>query len=258
MEKKNLLVGIIIILIVFLISVLIVFNNTSKDIEKSNAFIIKNSNFNLVKNNNNFFNIQQNINDYLSKLNGDNYFADYMYEYCFETKCIYLISGLEQKNIFSINENELAFEKHNFKIERDTRKNIFNIETVDIDLDKYLSTFTTRSDFEIVGEFTYRDHIFTEETKLSNYLARYVNYLMYDKERAYNLLTENMKNYYISYENFDLNREYLISNIKTTIFTYYKVKNGSSTVYYITDSELSKINIYEKDIMDFEIEFEIN
>ena len=93
------------------------------------------------------------------------------------------------------------------------------------------------------------------ENKLSNYLAIFINFLIYNPEEAYQLLNEDTKNNYSDYNDFANQAITLYQTLSSKIFSYSTKEDDSVTTYEIVDDKQNKITIYEYYTMDFQISY---
>ena len=93
------------------------------------------------------------------------------------------------------------------------------------------------------------------ENKLSNYLAIFINFLIYNPEEAYQLLNEDTKNNYSDYNDFANQVLTLYQTLSSKIFSYSTKEDDSVTTYEIVDDKQNKITIYEYYTMDFQISY---
>ena len=91
-----------------------------------------------------------------------------------------------------------------------------------------------------------------EKNKLVTYLAEFKNLLYLDSYQAYDLLGNNTKKKYRTYDDFYNNIDNINNNIDTIIDNYTKTMENSNRIYYINNSS---IVIIESNIMDYKIDF---
>ena len=82
-----------------------------------------------------------------------------------------------------------------------------------------------------------------------------MNLLILDNERAYNMLDDETKNKYYSYDYFYTQRYDIYNNFSANIFAISKTENEENIIYSIKDSNQRTIKITEFRIMDYKIGF---
>lgn len=97
----------------------------------------------------------------------------------------------------------------------------------------------------------------SEEDIANKYLSEYVNFLLFNKEKAYNLLTESEKNNrFQTYDQF----LYYIDKINTIKFKQAKVTKYSYKTYndkktlYVVDNSGNTFKFIENSLMDYKVE----
>lgn len=88
-----------------------------------------------------------------------------------------------------------------------------------------------------------------EQNKLILYLNEFLNLLIYNPERAYNMLDANTLKKYTDYNNFYSERNNIFNKLSTNILSY----NKSDNIYRIKDFKQNDIIITEERILDYKI-----
>ncbi len=88
-----------------------------------------------------------------------------------------------------------------------------------------------------------------EQNKLILYLNEFLNLLIYNPERAYNMLDANTLKKYTDYNNFYSERNNIFNKLSTNILSY----NKSDNIYRIKDFKQNDIVITEERILDYKI-----
>ena len=96
---------------------------------------------------------------------------------------------------------------------------------------------------------------YSEQNKLSSYLAEFLNLLSVDNKRAYDLLNDNTKKEYSSYDNFFTKSTEIYNKLDTTIKSYTKKEKKNYTLYEVIDNKNNNIKITEYSIMNYKIEY---
>lgn len=121
-----------------------------------------------------------------------------------------------------------------------------------IDIENYAKNYDIK-DLEINSKTKLVETSINEKNKLVTYIAEFMNLLILDSERAYNMLDEETKNKYLSFDDFYSQRYNIYNNFSTNIFAISKNEDEDNTVYSIKDSNQKTIKITEIRVMDYRI-----
>lgn len=127
-------------------------------------------------------------------------------------------------------------------------------------LDNNLNISDIARNYKLRNKEIDSNHVLTtsdisEENKLTIYINEFMSLLVYDNKRAYELLDDETKKKYVSYEDF-LNKSIEIYNsLSSKIFAYSKQEINGKIVYRIKDDKQNNIMIYETSIMNYKIRY---
>lgn len=183
-----------------------------------------------------------------------NYVAKEIYYNPDSSVTYYFVSGDLTSN--SIMGDEYQFlEDVSFLIIVDESNSNYILRPIDIsDLFSYAEAYNmVERDLESGAIFTEVE--VTEVNKLSNYLALFINCLIDNPEEAYDLLDDEAKNDYQSYNDFVSQVVDLYQSLSSKVFSYSSREEDDRVVYEVIDDNQNKIIIYEYHIMDFQISY---
>ena len=183
-----------------------------------------------------------------------NYIAKEVYYNPNSSVTYYFVSGDLTSN--SIMGDEYQFlEDVSFLIIVDESNRNYILKPIDTsDLSSYAEDYHL-VEREIESGAIFTEVQITEENKLSNYLAIFINFLMDNPEEAYHLLDDETKNNYSSYNDFLAQVVDLYQRLSSKIFSYSSVEEDDMVVYEVVDDNQNRITIYEYHIMDFQISY---
>ena len=166
----------------------------------------------------------------------------------------YFVSGDLTTNSFIGDEYEFQ-ENISFLIIVDEGSNYYVLRPIDVDnlLDYVENYDLVERDINQGGRFSAVD--ISLENKLSTYLGMFINYLIYNSEEAYSLLTANTRGEYASYDDFASQVLNIYEMLSTRIFSYSSREDDGVMIYEIIDDNQNNITIYEEGINDFQISY---
>lgn len=153
-------------------------------------------------------------------------------------------------------DNSELYENINYLIIVDEITRNYTINPLDsnIQIESYAKSYSIESK-TITNDFRFTSISVTEENKLTTYLSEFLNLLVYDNNKAYNLLETETKKEYQNYNDFKNQMVDIYSRFSSKIFSYSKKEEGNNTIYYIKDDNQNDIIITEKGIMDYSISY---
>lgn len=153
----------------------------------------------------------------------------------------------DESSVYSDNINFLVI------VNKQTRKYAITPLKNNINIESYAKNYELEE-----KELNY-NYYKTVNTSLESVLITYLNVfrdlLFLDNERAYQMLDENTKKNYESYQDFSLQKDNIYEYIPSNIFGYSVTENGTQKIYKITDENKNEIIIYEDEIMNFHISY---
>lgn len=123
-----------------------------------------------------------------------------------------------------------------------------------IEIENYAKNYNIK-DIDINSKTKLVTTSVSEKNKLITYITEFMNLLILDNERAYNMLDDKTKNKYYSYDYFYTQRYDIYNNFSANIFATSKTENEENIIYSIKDSNQRTIKITEFRIMDYKIGF---
>jgi len=123
-----------------------------------------------------------------------------------------------------------------------------------IEIENYAKNYNIK-DIDINSKTKLVTTSVSEKNKLITYITEFMNLLILDNERAYNMLDDETKNKYYSYDYFYTQRYDIYNNFSANIFAISKTENEENIIYSIKDSNQRTIKITEFRIMDYKIGF---
>lgn len=123
-----------------------------------------------------------------------------------------------------------------------------------IEIENYAKNYNIK-DIDINSKTKLVTTSVSEKNKLITYITEFMNLLILDNERAYNMLDDETKNKYYSYDYFYTQRYDIYNNFSANIFATSKTENEENIIYSIKDSNQRTIKITEFRIMDYKIGF---
>ena len=123
--------------------------------------------------------------------------------------------------------------------------------------------FSFAQDYEMTerkldSDLTFEGVSVSVQSKLSNYMAIFVNFLIDNPSEAYKLLSSSFKKHYGSEKKFIDESFQLYEKISSKIFSYSSESSGEENIYTIIDDKQNKWIIHENRVMDFDISIEVN
>ncbi|MCM1052964.1 MAG: hypothetical protein NC483_03205 [Ruminococcus sp.] len=153
-------------------------------------------------------------------------------------------------------ENSNYYENINYLITVDETNRNYTIMPLEnnINIEDYAKKYNITQK-EISNSFNFSYINVSEETKLTSYLNEFLNLLIYDNNKAYNLLQDATKKEYQNANDFKNKMLDIYSRFSSKIFSYSKKENGNTIIYNIKDDNQNSITIIESGIMDYKIAY---
>lgn len=294
-KKKILtLVGVILIFIALIVVILsIIFkdekiNEPNKPSSNPNKVIAKE--IEELKDENLFFSVQNAINNYYSMLSNKNtdyivsildndykreknitsnniynvlksdyetvnYIAKSIYYNPNSSITYYFINGY-LSNLSMMEDDYQYYPNINFLIIVNENNNYYNIMPLDdnIDIENFAKNYDIKNR-QITGNTLLSSYTMSEKNKLSVYITEFIDLMVYDNKRAYDMLDEETKNKYNGIDDFKNQLMDIYNYLSTLIFSFSSKEVNGEKVYSIIDDNQNKITIYEKNIMNYKIGF---
>ena len=183
-----------------------------------------------------------------------NYMAEEIYYNPNSSVTYYFING-------SLNRNSIMGDEYQFT------KGVSFLIIVDEYNDEYVlkpiettDLFAYAEGYDMVERELESKHTFSAldipvKNKLSTYLGIFVNFLIYNPQEAYSLLTDDTKNNYQNYDDFKNKASMLYQSFSSKVFSYSEEKSEEYTIYKIIDDQQNKFVIYESGIMNYKISY---
>jgi len=124
-----------------------------------------------------------------------------------------------------------------------------------LDLENYAKNYDIK-DMEINNNSNFKLSSISTENKLVLYLNSFKNLLVYDNTKAYEMLSESLKEEYTA-STFASEVSSIYNAISAKIFSYATKTINGKKVFNIIDSKQNSITIYEDSIMNFTIDFDL-
>ncbi len=165
----------------------------------------------------------------------------------------YFVNGY-LTNLTMMEDDYQYYPNINFLIVVDEKTNYFCIKPLDnsINVSDYSKSYDIKEK-KIINEYLLSSYTMSEKNKLSVYITEFLDLMVYDNNRAYNMLDETTKKKYRDRGDFENNLFDIYNNISTIIFGYSVKENNGEKVYSIVDDKQNKITIYEKNTMNYKI-----
>ena len=162
----------------------------------------------------------------------------------------YFIKGFELKGII-----EQQY-KNNVYYLLKTQGVAYKLSKLDniIDLEEYAKNYI-EDEKSLDSVSVLPTSFYNEKNKLFYYLTVFSYLLNYNPKEAYNYLTDNQKNKYNSYYDFENKVSDINNNLSISVLNFKKETKSNEITYEINTSDTSKVTIYEKEIMNFKIEY---
>lgn len=292
-KKKVLIVIVIILVLITLLTILLsfVFRNEGENPNNNpNQNNVISKNIERLTNEKQFFTIQQIINDFyltlsnhktsdlLNLLDSDyilerNINANNLYTYL---KNNYEVTSYVAKSIYYNPNSSVTYyfvngylidislmsdENHyydsiNYLIIVDEKNNHYQIRPIDnqTDIFEYAKEYDIMNR-EINNSFEFSLVSVNEENKLAMYMNEFLNFLIYDSNRAYQLLNNDTQKMYGNSETFKTKTLDIYSQFSSKIFSYSVKESGNMKIYTVKDDKQNNITIYESAVMDFKISY---
>lgn len=167
----------------------------------------------------------------------------------------YFINGY-LTNLTMMEDDYDYYKNVNFLIIVDEKTKYYNLLPLDnnIDIERFARTYNiTKKD--ITSEKILSSYTMSEKNKLVVYLTEFLDLMVYDNERAYNMLDDETKKRYSSREDFENQLMDIYNKLSTSVFGFSVKEIDGEKVYSILDDNQNKITIYEKNIMNYKISF---
>ncbi len=167
----------------------------------------------------------------------------------------YFVNGY-LTNLTMMEDDYQYYPNINFLIVVDEKTNYCCIKPLDnsINVSDYSKSYDIKEK-KITSEYLLSSYTMSEKNKLSVYITEFLDLMVYDNNRAYNMLDEITKKKYQNRMDFENNLLDIYNNISTIIFGYSVKENNGEKVYSITDDYQNKITIYEKNTMNYKISY---
>lgn len=167
----------------------------------------------------------------------------------------YFVNGY-LTNLTMMEDDYQYYPNINFLIVVDEKTNYCCIKPLDnsINVSDYSKSYNIKEK-KITSEYLLSSYTMSEKNKLSVYITEFLDLMVYDNNRAYNMLDEITKKKYQNRMDFENNLLDIYNNISTIIFGYSVKENNGEKVYSITDDYQNKITIYEKNTMNYKISY---
>lgn len=167
----------------------------------------------------------------------------------------YFINGY-LTNLTMMEDDYDYYKSVNYLIVVDESSNYYNIIPLenDVDIENYAKNYNIREK-EITSKTLMSSYSMSEKNKLSVYITEFLDLMIYDNERAYNMLDDSTKNKYSSYEDFKNQLMEIYDKLSTVIFGFSVKEVNGEKVYSIIDDKQNKITIYEKNTMNYKISY---
>lgn len=292
-KKVILFIGIILVFIAFIAIVLSLFLKNQDSEEPTNPNTSEEEKFNIsivpLNDYNEFFTVNQIINQYYLSLTGSNKQTIYnLLDEDFKNQEGITLNNLDSKinrnyqstsytsleiyynpdsvityyfvNGFLENENlsDDSFQyTKNVKYLVIVNKKTYAYSITPINTDESILNYANR--YHLVRKNLELNHYSvvntSEENVLKTYLNTFKNLLFLDNEVAYNMLSKDTSAKYSSKNDFKNQMLDIYDFIDASIFSYSKKENNNQKLYYIIDDNSNKITIYENKVMDFKISY---
>ncbi|MBQ7030934.1 MAG: hypothetical protein IJN13_00995 [Bacilli bacterium] len=155
----------------------------------------------------------------------------------------------------TIMEDDFSYEKNvNYMIIVKNGYYVIRPLSNQIEIENYAKNYNIK-DIDINSKTKLVTTSVSEKNKLITYITEFMNLLILDNERAYNMLDDETKNKYYSYDYFYTQRYDIYNNFSANIFATSKTENEENIIYSIKDSNQRTIKITEFRIMDYKIGF---
>lgn len=225
--------------------------NNNNNINNDNYEISKS--FTKVNDYREFFSIQNTVNDNLELT--ENFYALEIYTNNDSKLNYYFVKG---KLIEVLMDDETtSYNNVNYllMVNNLTQKYIITKLSNNIDnLEDYVKNYNVEY-IKINGEKTLKSGSDKIDIIMSNYIEYYKNMIYFDTEVAYNMLTDNTKAKYYSYDYFYNQRYNIYNRLSSNVYGYNIEEKDGYNIYNANDKDFNKITIYEYNVMDFKIEF---
>lgn len=288
-EKKKLLIGLVILVVVSLLTLLLLYLfKSNKEAEPVN---ISSGSFKEITSDNEYFTLQGIINNYYDILESNNAkdMIDVLDEKYMSVKGINSSNVLSSitipngdasfvlKNAYCSNSNinqYCALNGYMISVTMEDsisyvdslsffatiNKNSHTFKIYPLDTWENWSSFVNKYDYNQPSSLksSYEDSNITLENKIKIYINEYMNLLYLNPEKAYEMLGEKSKKVYNTFDKFKLDIEYIYNNLSPTVFSYKNKTNNSKNYYYIMDNSQNPIEIIEDSPMNYTLDMEFN
>lgn len=167
----------------------------------------------------------------------------------------YFINGY-LSNLSMMEDDYQYYPNINFLIIVNENNNYYNIMPLDdnIDIENFAKNYDIKNR-QITGNTLLSSYTMSEKNKLSVYITEFIDLMVYDNKRAYDMLDEETKNKYNGIDDFKNQLMDIYNYLSTLIFSFSSKEVNGEKVYSIIDDNQNKITIYEKNIMNYKIGF---
>ena len=183
------------------------------------------------------------------------YFAKKIYLKKYNKVYYYFVSGEEQYENYVTN-NYVINDKVDYLIIFDLNYNSFSVTPLKVDsVLEYAQNYKIKSGKTIpTNSYNYIGNKKTTDEMISIYYLNYFkSMLLYSPERAYEMLSNDSKQAYGSYDAFLLAIPDLRNEIKSTILNYSVSGDNGKRIYQVICSNQKKLTFTENNIMDFKV-----
>jgi len=262
-SKNKILIGIVVVLLI--VTLIVIYlgtreselnnsNNPDNNNPNNNNIAEISKSFSKVKNYNEFFSVQNTINDNLEIT--QSYICKEIYTNNDSTTKYYFVNGSITESLMD-DETTNYEESVNYLLIVKPFNNSYKIIKLNKnipDLLEYAKNYDIKHQ-EINSSKRMADGTDSLPTVLKYYLEHFKSMLFFDIKLSYDMLLNETKNKYNGYLDFYNQRQYVYDNISSSIFSYSQKKFDDYTEYYIKDEKQRDIKIIEYGIMNYKISY---
>lgn len=257
MEKTKKIIIITLICIFIIITILVIYlsgyiEDTKVTNNNSNNEITQKNYFKKVSSYDEFFSIQNTLNNNSNELNTSFIIQKLYLNRIGQTKYYFInCSKLES----DIGAETIDYDKNIYYllVANNNKYNLVELNDID-DLEYYARNYQV-VDKAISSNKTLQKGHTSEQNILTIYIEYFKDMLILDTEFAYSMLDDETKKDYISYSDFYNQVINNYNKLSSKIFAYNKQEDDDINTYYIEDDNRNKIVITEYGIMDFKISY---
>jgi len=253
-KDKKWILGIMLLVFLLIIILALFLSKREQPVENptsgNNEPIINNQNiFKKIDDYNTFFSIQSTINSDSS----------------IDINTSYIVNEIYVNNDYYFIHCDLIEGSNYYKdeyllLKLDSNSNNYELTKIDenvVDLEKYAKNYNVQP----ISIINNNNKYMSVQTSILNVLTTYVNYfkkmLLYDVDKAYNMLSDDTKAKYVDINDFKVKHMEIYSNLSSKIFSLNinEEQDNKTKTYYFEDDNRNKITIYEDSIMNFKISY---